>query len=104
MSERPESITNEDLQRWSEIIDNDPLLDANLAKNPIIREVCYAGQYLAEKLTELNCPDHIIGRIMFTAGRLCFGQKDPWAIHQMILNQFMDNSLQYEEDAEQLVN
>lgn len=95
---RPNSVTNEDLSRWSEKIDSDPLLTPSIAQNPIIREVCYAGQWLADKLTELNCPDHLIGRIMYTAGQLCFGRKDPWEIHQDILVRFIDGDLEYEMD------
>lgn|SRR5574337_583137 len=92
---RPNYITNEDILRWSEIIDNDPLVPPSLAQNPIIREVCYAGQWLADKLKELNCPDHLIGRIMYTAGKICFGRKDPWEVHQDILNRFIDGALEF---------
>jgi len=95
---RPNTVTNEDLLRWSETIDNDPLMSESLAQNPIIREVCYAGQWLADKLTELNCPDHLIGRIMFTAGKLCFGRKDPWEIHHDILTRFIDGTLEFAMD------
>jgi hypothetical protein len=98
---RPDFVTNEDISRWSESIDNDPLMDQNLAQNPIIREVCYAGQWLADKLTELNCPDHLIGRMMWTAGRICFGRKDPWAIHQDILDRFIQGTLEFEMDPEE---
>lgn len=104
MSGRPESVTNEDIFRWSEKIDNDPLMDVALAQNPIIREVCYAGQWLADKLTELNCPDHIIGRIMYTAGGLCFGRKDPWKVHQDIHQRFVDGTLEFEPEPEENLN
>ena len=104
MSGRPETVTNEDLLRWSEKIDNDPLMDSELAQNPIIREVCYAGQWLVDRLDELKCPDHLIGRIMYTAGTMCFGRKDPWKIHQDILTQFVDGSLEYEEDPKEILN
>jgi hypothetical protein len=76
-------------------------MDQNLAQNPIIREVCYAGQWLADKLTELNCPDHLIGRVMWTAGRICFGRKDPWAIHQDLLDRFVLGTLEFEMDPEE---
>lgn len=97
---RPESITNEDLVRWSESIDNDPLLDKQLAQNPIIREVCYAGQYLAEKLRELDCSEEIIGRVMYTAGQLSFGQEDAWMVHQEILQKFIAGTLEFEKDSD----
>ncbi len=83
---------------YDEIINNDSNIPKVMKDNPIIREICRAGQYLSEKLSELNCPDHIIGRITFTAGQLCFGKPDPWEIHQEILNEFINNTLEFEED------
>jgi len=97
---RPKSITDEDIVRWSESIDNDPLLDKQLANNPTLREVCYAGQYLAEKLSEIDCPDEIIARLMYTAGQLSFGREDTWAIHQDILNGFINGTLEFEKDSD----
>jgi len=101
---RPSSVTNEDLTKWSEKIDNDPLMDQNLAQNPIVREICYAGQWLADKLTELDCPDHLIGRMMYTAAQICFGRKDPWEIHLEILNRFIDGTLEFEMEPEENLN
>lgn len=101
---RPDSVTNEDISRWSEKIDSDPLMDTALAQNPIVREICYAGQWLVDKLSELECPDHIIGRIMYTAGALCFGRKDPWKVHQDILTRFVEGSLEYEPEPEGNLN
>jgi hypothetical protein len=99
---RPSSVTNEDLSRWSEIIDNDPLVPESVAQNAIIREVCYAGQWLADRLAELDCPDHLVGRIMYTAGKMCFGRKDPWEIHIDILNRFIDGKLEYEMEPSEM--
>jgi hypothetical protein len=90
---RPEFVTNEDLQRWSDKIDNDPLMSPALAQSPLIREVCLAGRWLNEKLIELDCPDHIIGCIMYTAGEICFGRSDPWKVHQDILDRYVNNTL-----------
>lgn len=95
---RPESVTNEDILRWSEVIDNDPFMSQVLAQNPIIREVCYAGQWLVDRLNELSCPDHLIGRMMFTAGKLCFGHPDPWEVHKDIFDRFMAGTLEFEID------
>src|SRR5258706_12089581 len=95
---RPNCVTNENILHWDSIIDTDPNLPSEIAQQPIVREICYAGQYLSDKLTELQCPDHLIGRIIYTAGQISFGQKDPWLIHQDILNQFIDGTLQFEED------
>lgn len=99
---RPENVTNEDIARWSEIIDNDPLITPILASTAIIREVLYAGQWLVDRLDEVNCPDHIIGRILYTAGALSFGRKDPWEVHQEILQQFKNGSLIFEPEPDNL--
>lgn len=101
---RPESVTNEDILRWSEKIDNDLQLDTNLAQNPIIREVCYAGQWLVDRLVELECPDILIGRILYTGGMLSFGRKDPWIIHRDLLSQYVDGTLEYEEEPKENQN
>jgi hypothetical protein len=99
---RPNTVTNEDLSRWSEIIDNDPLMPKGLAENPIIREVCYAGQWLADKLTELECPGHLVGRIMYTAGQLSFGHPDTWEVHEDLLTRFINGELEFEMDPEDI--
>lgn len=99
---RPSSVTNEDLAKWSEVIDNDPQMTGSIGENAIIREVCYAGQWLVDRLTELECPDHLIGRMMYTAAQLCFGRKDPWVIHQDILTRFVDGTLEFEMDPEDI--
>jgi hypothetical protein len=99
---RPESVTNEDLLRWSETIDNDPLVDESLAQNPIIREVCYAGQWLADQLTKIECPDHLIGQMMYTAGAMCYGRKDPWIVHQDIYIRFVAGELEFQVEPNEL--
>ena len=95
---RPEYVTSEDLLRWSENIDHDPLLSPGLAQNPLVREVCYAGQWLCERLKLLECPDHIIGQIMYTAGQICFGRPDPWKVHQDMLDGYIDGTLEFKEE------
>lgn len=100
---RPNYITNDDLLRWDRAIDDNPFIPVHMAQNPIIREVCYAGQWLREKLLELQCPEILIGRILFTAGQMCFGN-DPWNIHQKILNEFIDGTLEFEDKPETSLN
>lgn len=99
---RPEYINNEDLSRWDETIDEDPNMSPAMKDSPHIREACRAGQWMAEKLTELDCPDHLIGRMMWTAGTLCYGRKDPWAIHQEVLNSYVDGTIVFEVDPENI--
>lgn len=94
---RPLTITNDDLARWNVVLDKDPFLQ-NQTLSPIIIEVCYAGLWLAEELQKLHCPEDIIGKIIYTAGGLCFGQKDPWLIHDNILQSYINNTLQFDID------
>ena len=99
---RPENVTNEDIARWSETIEDDPLIPPSLASTAIIREVLYAGQWLADRLNEINCPDHLVGRMMYTAGKVSFGRKDPWEVHQEILKQFTEGTLIFDLDPNEL--
>lgn len=98
---RPTFISSEDIARWSENIDNDPNLPSYVAQEPIIREVCYAGLWLAEELDKLGCPKNFIQRIQFTAGRLSFG-RDTWQVHQDMLENYKQNKLTYEVDSSEL--
>lgn len=94
---RPEFISNEDIDRWSEDIDNDPYISVGLSQNPIIREVMYAGLWLCEELLKLGCSDDMIARIRYTAGTISFG-RDIWIVHQDMLERYKNNELTYEED------
>lgn len=93
---RPEFVSNEDIARWSNIVDKDDSLSQVLKDSTIIREVCYAGLWLAEELSKLSCEDDLITRIQWTAGKLSFG-RDTWKVHQNILQEFKDNKLVYDD-------
>jgi hypothetical protein len=98
---RPDFITNEDIARWSKEIDNDKSLPPGLVKSPVIREVCFAGLWLSEQLSSLGCPDSLIVRIQYTAGKVSFG-KDAWTIHQQFLEGYKNNTLDFATDPENL--
>lgn len=98
---RPEFITNEDITRWSDNIDNDPNISVGLAQSALIREVCYAGLWLCEQLEELNCPEELILRIQYTAGKLSFG-RDAWEVHIKMLEDYKSDTLEYEIDSLEL--
>lgn len=100
---RPESVTDEDIQRWSNNIKNNNQISPILANSPLIHEVCMAGLWLAEQLEIVNCPIILIPRIQWTAGKLSFG-RDIWQIHQNILQEYKNNTLIFEEDPEEIVN
>jgi hypothetical protein len=94
---RPNFVTEDDILRWDNIINNDPIMPESLAASPTIREVCYAGLWLWDELAKLNCPDSIIVRIQDTAGRLSFG-RDTWEVSAKLLESYKNNELVFEED------
>ena len=94
---RPGFITAADIARWSKEIDEDKSLPPNLSKSPVIREVCFAGFWLSEQLSELNCPKSLIVRIQYTAGKISFG-RDAWEIHQQFLDGYKNNKLDFATD------
>lgn len=96
---RPDFVTNEDIDRWSSIIEADPTFPKDYADQVILKEVCYAGLWLSESLQAIECPDEMIIRIQWTAGRLSFG-RDVWEVHQKMFNDYIDNKLVFESDKE----
>jgi len=98
---RPEYVTQEDIIRWDSIIDQE--LPAVVASNLLIKEVCYAGQWLGEQLKALDCSEEYIVRIVFTAGKLSFG-RDPWDVSVTLLRAYELNELEYESDPDYNVN
>jgi hypothetical protein len=94
---RPDFVTNEDIHRWSVNIRTDPAMKPYLDQ-PIILEACYAGLWLCEELEKVGCADELIVRIQYTAGQLCYGQKDPWKVHQEMLDAYNKNELEFEID------
>lgn|ERR1700722_4394408 len=94
---RPEFITNENIVQWDSLLDEDPSVKT-MAQFAIIREVCYAGYWLAEELQKLQCPMEYITRIQFTGGQLSFG-RDPWEVHQELLQRYKNNELEFEPES-----
>lgn len=94
---RPDFVTNEDITRWSENIDNDPLLPDDFRKQPLLREILYAGRWLIERLAQSNCSIENQARLVYTAGQLSFGN-DPWQIHQEMLDDYVNNRIEFEID------
>jgi len=94
---RPSFVTDEDIKRWSKELDESPHLDKTMIKSAVIREVCFAGLWLAEQLEKLGCPDSLIIRIQYSAGKVSFG-KDVWEIHQQFLDGYTKNELDFEPE------
>lgn len=97
MSNRPDYVKDEDIARWSKNIESDPNIPPFILQSPVMREVCYAGLYLAEQLDELSCEDSLIAQIQFTAGRMCFG-RDPWLVSDYMIKEYKAGNLQFEEE------
>lgn len=95
--QRPEYITNEHINRYHQAMEQDPQFPDELFDNPMILEVCYAGCYLAEELETLLCPEELIIRLQFHGGKLSFG-RDPWEVHQKLLEDYKNDTLEYEAD------
>jgi hypothetical protein len=98
---RPNNISNEDISRWDEIIDSEENLPSILKNSAVIKEVCYAGQWLSEELRKLDCKEDHIVRIAYTCGQLSFG-RDPWDVAIKMLEAYKANDLEFEPDLSEL--
>jgi hypothetical protein len=94
--ERPNFITQEDINRWTQNLENDKKISKHVLNNDYIKEVCFAGMFMVEELQKLKCSDDMIVRMQYTAGKLSFG-RNPWDVSQIILQKFKDNDLTFEE-------
>lgn len=90
---RPEFVSNEDISRWSEIIDNDPSFPKDYSQQVILKEVCFAGIWLVEALQVTNCSDDDIQILQWNAGKLSFG-RDPWEVHIKIYNDYLTSQFE----------
>ena len=95
---RPDYVSNEDIERWSENIDNDPKIPSFLKSESTIREVMYAGLWLAEELDKLGCPRVKISQLQFAGGRLSFG-RDPWGACATLLEAYKNGHIEWVDDA-----
>lgn len=94
---RPNFVSNEDINRWSEIIDNDPSFPKDYSDQIILKEVCFAGIWLIEALQILNCPANKIETMQWEAGRLSFG-RDPWEVHLKIYNDYLESKINHQKN------
>ena len=95
---RPDSITNDDIVRWSNNIDNDPYFISGSTldiKNPACREVLYAGLWLTEQLLSIGCSEENLVQIQYTAGRASY-RRDPWEAHTAMLESYLREELMFE--------
>jgi len=93
---RPSSVTNEDIARWDENINNDPKLSRAISMFPMLKEVCFAGLWFAEELKKMGLSNEKITQLQFTAGRYSFG-RDPWEAHQTVIDLYSKGEIKFEE-------
>lgn len=91
---RPDFVTQEDIDRWSENIDNDPNLSDDIRQQTLIREALYAGLWLGEQLAKTDCSIENQVRLRYTAGQLSFG-KEPWQVHQEMWDDYINNRIEF---------
>lgn len=94
---RPNFITNDDIARWDSIIEQDEFCTPEMKASVIFKEVCYSGLWLSEELAKLQCPDSLITRMQYSAGKDSFG-REPWEIVQKYLEEYKNNKLILEDD------
>jgi hypothetical protein len=94
---RPDFITNELINHYQDVIQQDLTFPKELFDIPLIMEVCYAGIWFAEELEKFLCPEELIIRLQFHAGKLSFG-RDPWEVHQKLLEDYKNDTLEYEAE------
>jgi len=82
---RPEFVTQEDLERWNDRIKNDPGIPEGFGETEKELEVLYAGIWIYEQLTELECPETDIQKIQYIAGHLS-RDNDTWTVAQQAVD------------------
>lgn len=93
---RPENISEQDIKRWDETLKDDKIM-SKMKYSDVFKEVLYANLYLREQLETLDCPEDLIVRINYTAGKMSFG-RDPWDVSEYLLEQYKGNELVLESD------
>lgn len=96
-------VSLECIKKYDLNINNDKAIRRDYKDNLLIREVCRAGLWLSEELEKSNCPQSMIVRIRWTAGKLSFG-RDIWETHSQILEKYKNNELIFEEDLKEIKN
>ena len=98
---RPNFISDKDIARWDLELSHDPIIYQHILTSPILKEVCYAGMWLVEELSKLDCPPETITDLQYSAGKASFG-KDIWNIHQEYLSAYRNGRVDYDIDPKTL--
>ncbi len=82
---RPPFITDADIIRWNNDINQDQQLREELggilAENHALREVLLASHWLAEELETLNVSEFVMSAALHVFGKNCYNA-DPWQVAQ----------------------
>ena len=105
---RPDFVTNEQINRWSDALEKDKFTPAFFKETDLLREIMYAGFWLLEELETLECEELLITRIQFTHGAMSYGN-DCWKIANDLLIAYKNNELEFldeegiKEDIEEII-
>ena len=85
---RPDEVTQEMIDRWEEgLKELPPDIPPEIMRMPKIKETCYAGNWLGDKLRKAGAGEDDIESICFAAGqKMLFS--DPWDVAQEELRVF----------------
>lgn len=91
MATRPDFITDEQIAAWDDNIENDEALletlSYDLINRPEIKEVLYAGLWVAEELTKMGYDSTTVTDIQYAHGRQSFGN-DTWQIAKIFVDAY----------------
>jgi hypothetical protein len=100
---RPDFITDSDIERWTMMLDYETRMPKAAFESMGFKEMCFSGMWLGEELEKLGCPELLVVRILFTAGKLSFG-RDAWEVSIMVLEKYKNNELQIEAESDIMTN
>lgn len=99
---RPDFVTDEEISRWTEELENDELTPSPFKDEVLLREIIFSGMWLVEKLQDLDCPDHHIVQLQFAHGFESFGV-DCWKKAEEILLAYENGEVDFSEADEDYI-
>ena len=93
---KPDYISQTQYDEWVKRLQDDPFIP-EMFKTSEKRDICIASYWINDQLEALKCPSEIRIRIAFTLGR-SIKESDPWTCAQSLLQDYVDGSLEFEDD------
>lgn len=84
---RPNTITELQIAKWNQFIEEDAFLPAELKSNSSIRELLLAAHWLEEELNLQSCPVDLKEQFKYTLGEMSFGH-DPWQQARVLIEAY----------------